>query len=167
MIESASSVSERLVELRRDFDRSFVAAPRAKESAEHELLAIRIGNERYALRLSDIAGLFVDKKIVRVPGGGRALLGMAGFRGALVPVYGLRSLLGIAAAGAPRWLVIAATAPVGFSFEGFEGQLRVAAAAVTPQQAQDKTNFTQDLVRAEGMLRPVIRLSAVFDAIMT
>jgi chemotaxis signal transduction protein len=167
MNEPAVRVSERVVEMRREFDRIFAVAPRAKESAEHDLLAIRVGDERYALRLSDIAGLFVDKKVVRVPGGGRALLGMAGFRGAIIPVYGLRTLLGIPASGAPRWLVIAAAAPVGFCFEGFEGQLRVAAAAVMPLQVQDKTNFTEDLARAGEVVRPIIRLSSALDAIKT
>ena len=125
MMEAASHVSERAAELRRDFDRSFAEPPRVDTVVKDDLLAIRLGAQGFAMRLSEITGLFADKKVTRVPGASAALLGIAGFRGSIVPVYDLQSLLGHSGGQTPRWLVIAAAAPVAFAFEAFEGQLRV------------------------------------------
>ena len=49
-------------ELRRAFDRSFAEAPGGAPEADalESLLAIRVGGDPYALRLSEIAGLFAD-----------------------------------------------------------------------------------------------------------
>jgi chemotaxis signal transduction protein len=160
-----SQMASRAVELRRDFDRGFAAVPGTEETARQELLAIRLADKRFALRLSDIAGLFTDKKITRVPGAKAALLGIAGFRGSIAPVYDLQRLLDNSAADAPRWLVIAAAAPVAFAFSGFDGQLRVSPAAIAAQDARTAQSFTKTFVQTEGLLRPIIELSSVIDAI--
>jgi purine-binding chemotaxis protein CheW len=166
MMEAASHVSERAAELRRDFDRSFAEPPRADKAAKEDLLAIRLGAQGFAIRLSEITGLFVDKKVTRVPGASAALLGIAGFRGSIVPVYDLQSLLGHSGGHAPRWLVIAAAAPVAFAFEAFESQLRVSPESITPQQSNAETHrYTQDFVQTENVLRPIIHLYSVLDAI--
>jgi chemotaxis signal transduction protein len=165
MMETASRVTERAAELRHDFDRSFANPPAADSVAKEELLAIRMVAQGFALRLAEIAGLFADKKITHVPATNPALLGIVGFRGSIVPVYDLQSLLGHSAGQTPRWLVLAAAAPVAFSFEAFEGQLRVSPHAITPQKAPAKHGFTKDFVRTESVLRPIIQLSSVLDAI--
>ena len=116
MMEAASSVTERAAELRREFDRSFANPPLAEYAVMHDLLAIRLSAKGFAIRLSEIAGLFADKKITRVPGANAALLGIAGFRGTIVPVYDLQSLLDHSAGPMSRWLIVAAAAPVAFSF---------------------------------------------------
>jgi chemotaxis signal transduction protein len=167
----ASQMTGRAAELRRDFDRSFAVAPMSADAARQDLLAVCLATRRFALRLSDIAGLFVDKKVVSVPGSGPTLLGIAGFRGALAPVYDLQKILGLAAIQAPgaraRWLVIAAEAPVAFAFEAFEGQLRVSPAAIRAQAANDRQGFTTCFVETEGVLRPIIELSSVLKLIKT
>jgi chemotaxis signal transduction protein len=157
----------RAAALRREFDRSFIEPPHAEVAATEDLLAIRMAAQDFAIKLSEIAGLFADKKIAPVPSANAALLGIAGFRGAIVPVYDLQSLLGLAESRSSRWLVIAAKAPVAFSFESFEGRLRVLPDAITPQKSHAKHGFTRDLVRTENVLRPIIQLSSVLDALAT
>ena len=93
MTAAGSGLAERAEEMRADFDRGFAAARRVDIAAKHDLIAIRVGTEPFAIRLTEVSGLFADRKITRVPGSHNALLGIAGFRGALVPVYGLRALL--------------------------------------------------------------------------
>ena len=84
MTEACRQASaERAAELRADFDRGFADAGARRCRAKHDLLAIRVGTEPCAMRLSEIAGLFADRKITRVPGSKAALLGIAGFRGAM------------------------------------------------------------------------------------
>ena len=79
MPEAAPRVVTHAAELRRDFDRSFAEMPSPGKSSVEDLLAIRLGVQDYALRLSEIAGLFAGKKITPVPGGHRAQLGIVGF----------------------------------------------------------------------------------------
>jgi chemotaxis signal transduction protein len=153
--------------LRREFDRSFVDPPHVDVADKENLLAIRLAAQNFAIRLSEIAGLFADKKITPLPSAKAALLGIAGFRGSIVPVYDLQSLLGLGASQMSRWLVVAAGAPVAFSFEKFEGWLRVLPHAMTPQKSQVKHSFTRDFVRTENVLRPIIQLSSVLDVLTT
>jgi purine-binding chemotaxis protein CheW len=168
MMEAASHVSERAAELRRDFDRSFAESPSAGISSIEDLLAVRVGAQGLAMRLSEIAGLFADKKITPVPGSNVALLGIAGFRGSIVPVYDLQNLLGLSSGQTPRWLVIAASAPVALAFPAFEGQRRVSLDAIKPQHSDEKPhNYTRNIVQFESGLRPIIDLPSVLEAIKT
>jgi chemotaxis signal transduction protein len=161
---SGTAVTARIAELRDAFDRSFAAPPRLDEGAAEDLLAIRIGSEPYAVRLVEIAGVHTDRKIMRVPGAPAALLGIAGFRGAIVPVYGTRDLLGNPGP-AGRWLMIAAAAPVAFSFALFEHHLRVPAEAVKPQEAGGERRFVRELVRTPSFVRPILHLAAIVEAV--
>ena len=127
------------------FDRAFAAPLRADAAAKHDLLAIRVGARTLRHALSEIAGLFADRKITRVPGSNAALLGIAGFRGAIVPVYSLPDAArAFRQRSAPRWLVIAAAAPVALAFDAFEGHLRVLG----------RRDPAAAIARADARLRP-------------
>ena len=106
-MSAATRLTGRAAELRSAFDGGFAEPIVLDATVKADLLAIRVGAEACALRLNEISGLLVDKKITRVPGGAPALLGIAGFRGAIMPVFNLQSLLGRSTAATPRWLVIA------------------------------------------------------------
>ena len=161
----AGSLAHRAAALRLDFDRSFAAPIRAETEAMLDFLAVRVGAEACALRLSEIAGLYADKKITRVPGGGGTLLGIAGFRGTILPVYSLCGLLGRPAAELPRWLVLVAGAPVALGFEAFQGFLRSGREAVLPQQGGQRRGYARDYVRAQSLVRPIIDLPSVLAEI--
>src|SRR5205085_2889575 len=140
----------------------------AEAATKVDLLAIRLGPQSFALRLAEIAGLSAAKKVTRVPGTNAAMLGIAGFRGAIVPVYDLQALLGHAGGGTPRWLVIAAATPVALAFEVFEGQRRVLLDAIVPQHSRPETRTcTPDFVQMEHSVRPIIHLPSVLGAIKT
>src|SRR5438105_10269949 len=106
----APRVAGRAAELRLAFDRGFGEPFEFDTTVRTDLLAIRVGAEACAIRVGEIAGLFVDRKITKVPGGDPALLGIAGFRGIILPVFSLQRLLARSGAAPPRWLVIAAAA---------------------------------------------------------
>jgi hypothetical protein len=114
----------RASELREAFDRGFAAAPAAEPGWRHELLRIELGGEPYAIVLADLASLHVDLEIVPVPTRAPALLGVIAVRGAIVPVFDLRRLLGIAATRPPRWLAIAGANA--FAFDHVAGHCFVA-----------------------------------------
>jgi chemotaxis signal transduction protein len=162
MNEALQSVAGRATKLQLEFDRSFASPFRTDTTTEEHLLAVRLGGRSFAIRLSEITGLFRDKRITPVPGANAALLGIAGFRGSILPVYDLQSLIGQSRSKACRWLVIAAAAPVALAFEAFEGQLRVPIETIVPQQSHD---FTRDHVQTPNLVRPIFHLPTVLDAI--
>jgi purine-binding chemotaxis protein CheW len=163
---TAGGLAQRAADMRSSFDAAFAAPRRPEVGVKTDLLAVRAGDEAYAIRLSEVGGLFSVRKITRVPGGHAALLGIAGFRGALVPVYNLRAALGLAGTRTPRWLVLAAAAPVALAFDVFEGHLRVPADAITPQQSQAASRFyAPDFIRTEAAVRPVLHLDALIGAL--
>jgi chemotaxis signal transduction protein len=200
--ETSARPHDRAAGLRAAFDRAFAEPLRLDAPATENLLAIRIGTEPCALRLSEIAGLFADRKITRVPGSAAALLGLAGFRGALVPVYSLQILVGQAPVGqapvgqapvgqvpvgqvlpdlagakggapTPRWLVVAAAAPVALAFEAFEGQLRLTPEeiiAAPPRAAQWHASLgggAREFVRMADFAGPILHLPSLLAAIAT
>ena len=62
--------------LRAAFDRTFSEPPRADIDALDAFLAVHIGGDPYALRLDEIAGLQVDRKVVPLPTSTPSLLGI-------------------------------------------------------------------------------------------
>jgi purine-binding chemotaxis protein CheW len=128
VIANAEGLAGRVAQLRAGFDRSFAEpASGASQRMEH-VLAIQVAGRPYAVRLSEVAGVFTGWSVVPVPGPRSELLGVAGHRGELVPVYDLAALLGSPAlepAGA-RWVMLAAgSEPVAFVFERPDGHLRI------------------------------------------
>jgi chemotaxis signal transduction protein len=153
-------------DLRQQFDRSFAEPPPAEPLSQDDLLAVTVGGDAYAIRLPEVAGLFCDRKITPLPGSVPELIGIAGLRGTLVPVYNLRVLLGHAPGALPRWFVIAASTPVGYAFDHYEGHLRVGTAAVSSASAQGSaspSSFVREVVRTDHGARPIIHLAAVLD----
>jgi purine-binding chemotaxis protein CheW len=164
----ASALLNRAAELRREFDRAFAEPIQLGQTRTEDFLAIRMGGQPCAIRLSEISGLFADKKITRVPGGHAALRGIAGFRGAMLPVYDLQMLIGRGGSQAPRWLVIGKAAPVALAFDGFERQLRVSPEAIMPQSARaGMQTCARDYLHTPDFSGPIIDLAAVFGVIKT
>lgn len=167
MSDAALRVSERAAMLRREFDRAFAAPFRSDTVTREDLLGIRASAQAYAIRLSEIAGLHAGKKITRVPGSNAALCGIAGFRGALLPVYDLHALLGHSSnVETQRWLVIAQGAPVALAFEAFEGHLRASREEIVSHSARpDMPRHARELVRTQNFIGPILHLPSILDAI--
>jgi chemotaxis signal transduction protein len=165
MSDDDLGILSRAASLREAFDRSFSEPPQIEASPAEEMLAIRLDTEAYALRLSEIAGLFADRKIAPLPGTPAAQLGIAGFRSEIVPVYDLQVLLGHHSIGSTRWLVLAAAAPVAFAVTAQEGRLSVPPEAIVEQSDGLPGGYVREFVRMPGSVRRVIDLSAVLNAI--
>ena len=159
---------ERAAELRAAFDRAFAGAVAHRRRGQAGFLAIRVGVERCAIRLSEIAGLFADRKITRVPAGEAALLGIAGFRGAIVPVYCLPTLLGLvprrrrrrAGWSSPRRRRWRSLSSVRGSFARL-GRRDIAAAIA----GDECSALRRSSSAPTAVVRPVMHLPAVIDAL--
>jgi chemotaxis signal transduction protein len=162
-------VASRVADLRNAFDRARAVPDSSGASEESEnLLAIRVSQDAYALRVGEISGLVTDRKIVAFPTAIPELLGVAGIRGALVPVYSLAALLGyVTETEGTRWLALCGTEePVALAFNNFEGYLGVVRTQIYAARHEDVTRACVEyLVRADDMVRAVVSIPLLREAI--
>lgn len=161
----APKLSKTAAALKKSFDAGFADPLRAAEAGKTDLLAIRLAGEPWAVPLSAIAGLYSGKKITPLPGGTAGLLGLAGFRGALVPVYDLAARIGLAPARAPRWMVLSADRRIALAFAELEGHLRAEPDDLLPIGPSGGPAWTGGFVRSGGEKRPLLLLAAVLETI--
>lgn len=158
-------ISRQAAALRRAFDRGFAEPVRPPLAGTTDLLAIRLGEDPWAVPLSDVAGLHSGKRVTPLPGGPPSLLGIAGFRGAVVAVYDLPALVGLTPLAAPRWLLIAAQRRVAFAFAELDGHLRVEADQLLPLGPEGGAAWARGFVRTEDQHRPLLHLPALLAGI--
>lgn len=160
------SSTDSVAALRNAFDEAFARAPALDTRVHDDLLAIRVAGNPHALRLSAIAGLYVERRIVPVPSDVATLLGLVGLRGELVPVYDLGALLGHPAARDPAWIVLvrAPAGSVGLAFEKLESFLRLSRDALEDAGASASRHI-EGLVQTGGGLRPLVDVSSIVEAI--
>jgi chemotaxis signal transduction protein len=153
-------VKARAADLRREFDQGFAAAVAAALRNEVNLLAISLAEMPYALNLADIGSVYANKKITPIPAKAPGLLGIAGFRGVILPVYDLSVMLGLPRIERPRWFAVVAKADLVVAFETFDGYLRVPAQDVIANDAREggREHVSHLLKSADG-IRAVIDLS--------
>lgn len=154
--------------LRQEFDATFAAAPRTGVETPQSFLAIRLGGDPYAIRIADISGLHVERRIMALPTPVAQLLGLAGFRGQVAAVYDLASLCGYARAVSQRWMVLLrAQEPIALAFETFDMHfLALPHQLVHTQEAGTAANrvasaHLQGAVRQGDVVRPIIQLQSV------
>ena len=156
---------DRAAAFRDAFDQSFAHAVGTGPAAVVDLLAITVGGEPYALRLSEVSGLFVDKAVMWLPSPAPALLGVAGFRGTVLPVYDLGRLLGRDKAAAARWLVVAGGASVALAFERFDGFLRVPPERLMPDARDQARGHIREILDGESP-RPIVHVASLLERLV-
>ena len=161
---SAEPRLQSAADLGQAFDAAFAAPPRRPDPDPLDLLAIRLGQAPYAIRLSEISGLATRRKVVPLPCRTPELLGLAGIRGSLVPVYGLAALLGEESAHeGNRWLLLCGTRePVALAFADLEGYLRVPRSDLLP--ADPARPQVHEVVRGPTV-HAVVSIPAVMETI--
>jgi len=173
MKAAESSLTGRAAELARAFDEKFIQPRQAVASDLLAVLAIRLGAEPLALRLSQLAGLYTRRSIVPVPSALPELLGLVSLRAAIVPVYDLGALLGRTPQADPRWIVLAAQLPIALGFDDLEGYWRVPADSVLSAPAVTATGDTgvelrpdTELLRTGTELRVLVDLAALIQLVV-
>jgi chemotaxis signal transduction protein len=155
-------------QLRADFDGGFARAHPLASPPVLDLLVVHVADHVYALKLSEVAALHVDRKLTEVPSPRRELLGLVGVRGLVAPVYDLRVLLGSAPGGSPRWLAQVVTrAPFVVAFEHFERHLRVPARdwAASDAEAHGAQQFVRGSVSTPAGTLAVLDLLAIVESL--
>ena len=159
------AVAERLAALRTEFDGSFGQPVRPPDAEHAELLTLRAGGRRYALRLAQTSGLHPDRPVRPLPGPLPALLGLAGFGGTIVPVYDLAALLGHAVPDRPRWLVLAAgSPPLALAFHQLDGHVQVPTESIIAEDFGARDSL-RGMVPLPGGTRPIVDVPAARAAV--
>ncbi len=162
----------RTTRLRIAFDRSFAEPAVGIAPRREHLLTIRVGGQPYAVRLSEVAGVFTGWSVVPVPGPRPELLGVAGHRGDLIPVYSLAALLRPPEPTEPPEpadsvrpggvLLAAGTKPVAFAFDRTDGHVRMPADALPPAE---RGSTAWAVVQAAGVTWTIVVLARLVAAI--
>lgn len=164
-----SPIVQTVSELRNAFDRSYSLPPSSPETEQIEnMLAVRLSGNPYAIRVTEITGLANNRKSVAIPSPIPELLGVAGIRGSLIPVYSLAALLGYTRdMGPARWLALCGTDDeVGLGFSDMEGYIRVPVAQVYAASQENMTReYVKDVARVGGLVRPVISIASLVEMI--
>ena len=158
-------------QLRQAFDHSFALPPSADSPEVQDLLMIRVAGDPYAIRLLDITEIVTGRSVVSVPTITPGLLGLAGIRGGIVPVFGLSSILGYGPdSGSPRWMVLCgAEEPIALAFSNFEGYLRLPTSALHVDEnfsaTSEKTKYLDQVARTPDAVRAVISIALILATI--
>ena len=157
----------RLAELRRAFDRSFATPPPSGAAEQQPLIVIRLAGETLVLRAGDITGITRRRRLVPLPSRTPELLGLAGIRGVLVPVFNLAAILALPfRAAEPGWFALAVReAPIALAFDEFEGQVEVERTCLYDDQTAPARPHIRQLVRIGPLVRPVIEVPSILEAI--
>lgn len=168
-------------EMRRRFDAVFAAPPAPRAAAIASFLGLRIGGDGFVLRIQAMSGLAAARTIVPLPGAAPAMLGLAGIRGLVVPVFSLSALMGYGSQP-PRWFALCAGQggdTIAFSFSDFDGYMEALVSdvraddSIEPREPREHRSarrpssnreLVREVVRAQGELRGVIDLSLLVKA---
>jgi chemotaxis signal transduction protein len=162
--------------LRQAFDHSFAAPARVHTEDSVDLLALGVAGAGYAVRLGDVSGLLVDRRIVPLPATLPEFLGLTGVKGGVVPVWSLSALLGTGADhDLPRWMILIAGRGRGdtlaLAFERFDGHLRVPREQLSKRPHEEGDHDARGVVRirhsvrTDGEPRGVLEVTAITDDI--
>jgi chemotaxis signal transduction protein len=158
-------IGRNALELRREFDAVFARAAQPRSADFEDFLAIQLGGAKYAVRLTDTSGLFQGKKITPLPGDMPGLLGIAGFRGTVLPVFSLGVFMGHPANATAKWMFLT-TSNIAFVFDQLDTYTRISRDAVLPANLGGTAReHVSQVVIVEGVIRPVANLPSILDSI--
>lgn len=163
------AISVTAAELRAAFDHErTIPFSTGDQQRTESLIGLRVSGDAYALRVSEVTSLCTDRKIVSLPRAVPGLLGVAGIRAVVVPVYSIAALLGYAdESSGVRWLALCGVEePIALAFSGFEGYTRVLQSQLHPAEKNDAARtFVTHVARAERMVRAVVSIPLFRKAI--
>ena len=161
-----SQEAGRLAELRDAFDQSFAAPPSPPAEELFSLIAIRLAGETLLLRTDQISGIARCRRTTPVASRVPELMGVTGVRGALVPVFNLAALLGLARNEACAWLAfVHRESPVALAFEEFEGQIEIQRTSLYDDATAASRRHIRQLAQVGSGVRAVIDIPSVVEAI--
>jgi hypothetical protein len=155
-IPDAPTASSAANDLRRAFDAAFAAAPAERAAEPEPFLLVKLAGNAHAIRIREIQGFAAARTVVPLSSPVPELLGLAGFRGSLLPVYDLASLLGYPERDAqPRWFILCGDVePVAFAFSEFDGY-------------HEQPRADRHVLRQDGTTRAIVDVARLIASVRT
>jgi chemotaxis signal transduction protein len=162
---SEELMAERLLEMRRTFDSAF-ATPRAMRATDVEqAVIIEVGAHMLACRIGQVTRFEADRKVVPLSGP-TGLVGIAGIRGKLVPVYSLAVVLGASASGPTRWLALCGGHDmIGLAFERIDRFVHARGQDVCALPEAGPAAHMRELLRVGSASYNILDVASVLAAI--
>ena len=169
MIGEENTMAARAHALRETFDRGFAIPPPQIDDALEGMLTIRVNGEPYAVSLSEVHGLFVDRRVVPLPSRFSESLGITCLRTGIVAVYSLRAFLGYPPVEMQtRWLIsTGARHPFALAFEQFEAYASVPRSELLPMPPASRSKHIRGTATIAGERRSIISLNSIMQSIST
>ncbi len=160
MTENLANAASQALEYRRAFDQSFALEQVLQNQVYVNVLMMSIADNPFVVRLSEISCVSKCPKIVPVPSKSPALIGLAGIRSELLPVYSTAELLGCPREDEVRWLLIAGKqSPIALALANLDTCISVPVEAfVRSEQVRGKAKSQEVLTVGTGV-RTVIQIS--------
>ncbi len=154
-------------EMKKEFDATFARPREREEEPEVELLAIRAGDLRLALRVAETQGIARCPSITPLPSRAPSLLGLSGLSGNLVAMYSLSSLLAGRGGGSERpWVALCGEGrSVGLVFDEIEGSLRVSPRALRSASRPRPEDLHEVSIQDRGIVRSIVSIPAVMETL--
>lgn len=158
---------ERLADMQRSFDQSFAGVVVGEAESLERMIMIRVAGALFLMPADHITGLAKAKRIVLLPSRIPELLGLAGVRGALVPVFDLTAVLELQRHGsAAAWLALAGRdSPIAFAFDELSGQVELARASLYADEGGIARRHVRLLARIGSSVHPVIDIPSILETI--
>lgn len=164
----ASPVGQNVQQLREAFDRLFAAAPVARSHDLVRVLVIRLGSIQYAFRSEEITSIEPRRAIVPLPSTLPHLLGLAGVRGRLIPVFSLAGLLGVSGVDdtEPCIALCGKGESAGLAFPTIETYLQVQGAQIFAAPNGDGSrSHLRELVKTGDASYPIVSVASLLSVI--
>ena len=146
--------------------------PAVQTSSSNRLLTFRVEEQLYALRSEEVSEVIRVPTLARVPQGPAALLGIANLRGSVLPVAGLRELLGkktVPGLPTARAIVLDVGAPVALVVDSVATLETVNAGQIETRQSQVSAEGAEKLVGVFAVgpdkhVAKILDIKALLDA---
>lgn len=155
---------DRAAELRQQFDRSFAEPLAPSAPVTTDFIAIGLGPDILALRVSEIEALRADITLVPVPSPIPEFMGLAGLRGKLTPVYDLGVLLGYPPTTG-RWLALVENRSVAFAFDSYREHFRIEAGTGIAGRSGGRGRYINSIAQRGDQAWPIIDLVSLVAAL--
>jgi CheW-like domain len=153
---SGQHIEQQLLALRQHFDHAFALPLDAQAAPQVKILAIGVRGQPFSVSLLQLRAVHRCPKITAIPSAVPELIGVAGIRGVLIPVYDLGALIGLPP--------LAQDHSVGLAFDEFQGHSFMT--SETYEQATPDATGLLRIPEFEAGARPIINISAVVDLIV-
>jgi chemotaxis signal transduction protein len=161
---SEHQLQQQLLALRHHFDHAFTVPVAGQAAPQVKVLSIGIRGRPFSLALQELRGVHRCPKLTALPSRMPEMIGIAGIRGVLIPVYDLGALIGLPARSEHAWIALAANQGVGFAFDEYQSHSTLDAALFA--RATPDASGLLSIPESDAGGRPIVNISALVELIV-